>query len=141
VELLIGNEDAEYIRATFGAMVRRGTGWGEIRVQIDLVVHPFSCSFPADWETPTIRKFRSDLERAYETLEEEVHFSPDPDGTLKLELRGDGLGHFDVTGKACPNEGWRSPWLRFELPRLIDQTYLPPMINTLLEVEVQYPSE
>ena len=135
MELVIGNEGDEYIRATFGPVVQSGT----ILVQIDLVVHPFSGTFEAWCETGAIRRFRSDLERAYEDLEAEFTFDPDRDETLKLEFRGDGLGHFDVTGEAGPNEGSRqSPWLRFELPNLIDQTYLPPMISTLLEVEAQY---
>ena len=141
MELLIGYEDGEHIRATFGAVDYRAGDWGTIVVQIDLVVHPFSGNFEGWWELTTIPKFRSDLERAYKTLTEEFSFSPDLEESLNLRFRGDGLGHFDVTGEACPNLGWRSPRLQFELPGLIDQTNLPRMISTLMELEAQYPSE
>jgi hypothetical protein len=85
-----------------------------------------------------LRPFRAALERLYETLDGDATFRPDWEGSLVLLLHGDGLGHVSVKAEACPNPG-TGPWLRFELPD-VDQTYLPPMIDALRELEVQFPA-
>jgi hypothetical protein len=48
VELLIEDEDAEYMRATFGTVIDRDVGWYRMVVQIDLVARPF-VHFGAFW--------------------------------------------------------------------------------------------
>ena len=48
MELLIEDEDAEYMRATFGTVIDRDVGWYRMVVQIDLVARPF-VHFGAFW--------------------------------------------------------------------------------------------
>ena len=140
MKLVFGSEDSEYIRATFGTRpYSEGIDRNWVNVGIDLVVLPFRAAFGSLWRVETLPMFRSDLERAYDTLEGTAQFRPDWEGSLSLDLEGDGLGHFSVTGDACPDAA-TGPWLRFRLPT-IDQTYLPDLIRTFTELEAEYPSE
>ena len=58
-------------------------------------------------------------------------------GAIQLDFIGDGLGHISIKGEVCAN-AVSGPWLRFQLPD-IDQTYLPELIDTLVEIEGEYP--
>ena len=109
----------------------------QVVVRLDLVIRPFQASFETTWLVDTFPSFRSELERAYESLEGEARFLPDYARTLEVALAGDGLGHFAIKGEVCANPA-TGPWFRFNLPT-IDQTYLPDMINTLSELEGEYP--
>ena len=81
--------------------------------------------------------FRQALQRLYDSLEGDALLGPDWQGSLELRFHGDGLGHISVKGEACADAAY-GPWLKFELPA-IDQTYLPAIIASLLELEAEFP--
>ena len=72
-------------------------------------------------------------------MEGDALLGPDREGSLELRFHGDALGHISVKGETCADAA-TGPWLRFELPA-IDQTYLPPMIASLLELDAEFPAE
>lgn len=139
--LTFGSEGSDYVRAVLGDRPyldsEHAFDRNQVNVQIDLAVRPFRASFETTWMIESFSSFRSDLERAYESLEGTARFLPDYSRSLEVTLTGDGIGHFSIKGEACPN-ATAGPWLKFELPT-IDQTYLPDMINALAGLETEYP--
>jgi hypothetical protein len=116
-----------------------GLSWKWLTVTIELAVGPFRGSFQATgWRSETLSAFRSDLQRLYDTLEGEASSHPDCEGSLAVKMRGDGLGHIEISGEACADAAC-GPWLRFQLPD-IDQTYLPGIISAVEEIESEFGS-
>jgi hypothetical protein len=140
--LIFGSTDSEFVRASFGERPYRNAEHpfdrNQVIVLLDLVIRPFQASFEAMWLVESFSTFRSELERSYNSLEGEARFFPDYSKTLEVTLAGDGIGHFTIKGDVCANPA-TGPWFRFNLPT-IDQTYLPDMISTLLELEKEYPA-
>jgi hypothetical protein len=139
--VLFGGERSEHVRVEFcgWAFPNRQSAHDDwITVWIDLVTGPFSGSYEAQWLAGMLSPFRAELELLYERLDGDVTFRPDWEGSLALLLHGDGLGHVSIKAEACPNPA-TGPWLRFVLPT-IDQTFLPPMIDALRELEVPFPA-
>jgi hypothetical protein len=138
--LLFGSEQSDHVRTEFRGWAfpnRRSAHDDWMNVWIEIVTGPFSGSYEAQWLAGMLPPFRTALERLYETLDCDVRFTPDWEGSLVLILHGDGLGHVSIKAEACPNPA-TGPWLRFELPD-IDQTFLVPIIDALREQETQFP--
>jgi hypothetical protein len=140
-DLLIGSEQSEFVRGAFlgRAFPDRDDSadgnWITVRIEVSTV--PFTGSYEALWRAETLAPFRKALEDLYVSLKGDAVFEPDWERSLELHFRGDRLGHFAVTGKACANPA-TGPWLRFELPTM-DQTYLLDLISTLSALESEFP--
>ena len=141
-ELVVGNPDSEFVRAGFGVRPypegRTTYERNLVAVRLEIVTLPFSGSFDATWLVESIPCFRGELVQLYDSLEGVAHFSPDYEGSLVLDLAGDGLGHVSVAGTCCADAA-AGPWLRFNLAT-IDQTYLPALIGDLEALEHLYPA-
>jgi len=139
--LILGNTDSEYFRASFGDRPfldsEHAFDRNQVAVQLDLLIWPFRASFETTWMVDSLSSFRSELERAYKTLEGEARFLPDYDGSLDVTLSGDGIGHFAIKRVVCSNPA-TGPWFKFQLPT-IDQTFLPEMISSISDLQEEYP--
>jgi hypothetical protein len=140
VRLVFGLEEGDFVKAEFGdrpyphgSAIERNM----VSVRLDVSVAPFRGTYEATWLAESLLKFRQDLEQLYEKLDGEATLRPDWDRSLELRFIGDGLGHISIKGEVCAN-AVSGPWLRFQLPD-IDQTYLPELIGTLVELEGEYP--
>ena len=80
--------------------------------------------------------FREGLESIDEHLDGEAVLAS-LDGWITLSVHCDGAGSLSITGVVNDNPGVGNE-LKFSLDG-IDQTYLPPIISALREVEARYP--
>jgi hypothetical protein len=139
--LLVGSEQSEYVKAELGGRPYLNAESSYERnlmdVVLELVVGPIQGSYKATWSAESLPKLRRELEQLYDTLGGEATFRPDYEGSLELYFKGDGIGHISIRGEACANASV-GPWVRFELPGM-DQTFLPPIIDRLAELEAEYP--
>ncbi|MHB1498853.1 MAG: WapI family immunity protein [Acidimicrobiales bacterium] len=90
---------------------------------------------PAGLRVDELARFRKQLQDLYRTLEGEARLESIEDW-LNIVATGDGLGHVNVVGSAMDEPGMGNE-LRFRLQ--LDQTYLPAIIDSLLEVEAAFP--
>ena len=104
-----------------------------------LRVSPFSGSYEATWQADSLRRFREQVARLYEVLSGEASLRPDYDGSLVLDLNGDGLGHIRVSGVAVPSPAQREHCGDLQLADL-DQTQLPALLEALDEFEASPPT-
>jgi len=141
IRLVVGSEHSQFVRADIREYAfpdRDDDADGNwLTVGLEIHVEPLGGSYDALWRTEFVAPFRRQLESLYRSLEGDATFRPDWEGSLALDLHGDGIGHISVKGEACPDAAI-GPWLRFQLPD-IDQTYLPDMISALTEVESAFP--
>lgn len=82
-----------------------------------------------------LKSFRQELQTLYERLDGRAELRS-LEGWLSLDLVGDGVGHIRVEGEMQDRAG-EGNRLSFRLE--LDQTFLPPIIESLRAVEATYP--
>lgn len=97
----------------------------------------FSGELPADLRTEEFVRFRRELQEVYSSLAGEAVLSS-LDGWINLTVKCESNGSLTVSGEANDHPGTGNK-LEFEIGGL-DQSYLPPLIDALLEVEVAFPT-
>ena len=103
---------------------------------VDVVVGGFRASIRAQLRAEELARFRSGLERLYETLEGEALLESIEEWiTLRVVCLP--TGQLDVEGDVTDSPGIGNR-LTFAIDGL-DQTYLPPAIAALREIESRYP--
>jgi hypothetical protein len=102
--------------------------------RIDVQVGAFSAAIATSLRADELARLRADLEQLHAAIEGEAAFHA-MEGSLELDLRGDGLGHINVIG--CLRDR-RDTALHFSLD--VDRTYLPPMVEALRDVEGSWPA-
>ena len=95
----------------------------------------FSGEYIADIMTTDYEKFKQELNTLYDNLKGKAFFS-DLEGALKLEIQGDGLGHFKVDVTVC-DEPCFGAKLNFTMT--FDQTYIKPMVRQMNEITKRDP--
>jgi hypothetical protein len=79
--------------------------------------------------------FRRDLAGLYDDLAGKIKFSP-LEGQLTLDITGDGIGHFRVSGEARDNVGFGNQ-LYFKLS--FDQTFIKELVSQLEGITNDFP--
>jgi hypothetical protein len=115
--------------------------WVDSEIQVD--IRPWRATYPAQLRTDEFLRFRDQLGEMYDGARKEASFEPmEPWLGLTLEL--DPLGHVAVNGAAGP-EGFGKIFgqvrLEFLLTGVMDQTDLPPLINDLDELALEFPTK
>jgi hypothetical protein len=106
-----------------------------VRTSVDASVGGFTAAFGADLRTDEFDRFRSALQALYEQLDGEAVFET-LEGCVTLRFVGDGHGHVRVEAELLDRPGIGNR-LRCELQ--LDQTYLPPIIESLDDVARRWP--
>ena len=113
--------------------------WVDAEVVVD--IRPWRATYRAYLRTDEFAQFRDQLRELYDGARKEASFAPmEPWLGLTLEL--DSLGHITLRGKAGPEGSGKifgQVHLDFELKGVMDQTYLPPLIAQLDELEREFP--
>lgn len=106
-----------------------------ISTKITVVAGAFSGTYTADLTSFDFKNFKHDLNNLYDNLES-LEFR-DLEGYIKMTIKGDGIGHFNLQATCCDKPGPDSAELRFELS--FDQTFIKPIVNTLNEITKKFP--
>ncbi|MEE1945936.1 hypothetical protein VRU48_12515 [Pedobacter sp. KR3-3] len=96
----------------------------------------FSEQYMAIFLTRDFELLEAGLSKLYDNLKGATSFH-DLEGYLKLDILGDGFGHFEVTVKACDEPGFYSSELMFRME--FDQTQIKAMTNQLRRIMDQFP--
>ena len=96
-----------------------------LSVEVSIKAGAFAGTFEASFLTGELEAFREQLMALYETLTGQAEFET-LEGQLSLELKGDGLGHINLEGRAQDQAGIGNA-LSFELT--CDQTQLQSSLN------------
>ena len=102
-------------------------------VHVSIAAGPFRGSFTADID---MRAFRNALDRVYQTLEGTASLHG-AEGTLDLELTGDGRGRFTLTARARPIPHRAE----LSLTADIDQSHLTAVLSSIDRVFLSSPVE
>ncbi len=108
--------------------------WLSSRITVSAGV--WAGSFDAHLRAEEFAAFRQQCERLYEALRGTAVFHP-LEPWLLLTLTGDAKGHIELAGEAIDHVGWGNQ-LSFKYLEL-DQSFLPPLIAQLREVEKNFP--
>ncbi len=106
-----------------------------VRTRITINGGAFSGWYIADFMTIDFEALRQIFDILYNDLNGMAVFA-DLEGALKLEIQGDGLGHFNVNVTACEEPCFGST---LNLTISFDQTYIKPLINQLSEIIKRFP--
>ena len=138
--VVIGHEAHEHVvirvlgRMHPGALDRWDGNW--LRSPIEISVGGFSGVVSgAGLRGDELRTLRRGLENLYETLSGTASLES-MEQWLDLRFEGDGSGRIEVTGTARDHHGVGWNALHFALE--IDQTFLPPIIDSLKAIEASY---
>jgi hypothetical protein len=103
---------------------------------IRIVVGGFRADYEAQLRTEDFVKLRAALRELYEHLDGTASFET-MEGWLRLQIRGDGRGHFTAECVALDQPGTGN-CLTFTLE--LDQTDLPAMVRALEAIERAFPT-
>jgi hypothetical protein len=106
-----------------------------VKTKIIVKAGSFSGEYFAEFMTIDFEKLKHDLRRIYDNLNGFVDFI-DLESHLELKISGDGIGHFNVRGRASEDAGIINA-LSFELS--FDQTEINEMINQLERITKSFP--
>jgi hypothetical protein len=106
-----------------------------VKTKVNVVGGAFSGEYIAELLTEDYEIIKSGLSALYENLKGKAVFA-NIDGSLKVEIEGDGLGHFEANVSACDR-----PCLGAELNFILsfDQTSIKPMIKQLNDITRRFP--
>ena len=107
-----------------------------VRTQVIIKCGKFSGQYLGEFMTVDFEKFKQELSRLYDNLKGSANFN-DLEGYLELKIDGDGIGHFEVQGKACDKPGINGSELSFTMA--FDQTALKGLVNQLDQITQQFP--
>src|SRR5690606_10205061 len=107
-----------------------------ISAKITVAAGAFNGTYIADLTTFDFKNFNHDLHNLYDNLNGSLEVR-DLEGYVKLVIKGDGIGHFNLRAICCDRPGLDSAELRFELS--FDQTFIRPMVNSLKQITEKFP--
>ncbi|MBX3468829.1 MAG: hypothetical protein KF878_18315 [Planctomycetes bacterium] len=108
-------------------------GW--LKAVIDLQAGAFSGLVEADLRADDFVRFRNSVRRLHDHLDQGATFDT-LEGALKIDVSGDGRGHFEARCEVCDRPGDGNV-LRFTL--VFDQTHLPTLVRALDRIVAAYP--
>jgi hypothetical protein len=103
-----------------------------VKAKVSITSGAFSGNYFAEFMSIDFKEFRKQLNYLYDNLDASTLFN-DLEGYLDLQIKGDGIGHFELNGIACDSPGHGSK-LHFDLH--FDQTYLQDFIK-MLDIIIQ----
>jgi hypothetical protein len=107
-----------------------------LTAEVKVKAGAFFGQYEAQFMTVDFREFKKRLEYLYDHLESSAIFE-DLEQYLKINIKGDGLGHLEVFCEASDNPGYMARHIMFYLS--IDQTYIPQLISQLKEIDHEFP--
>lgn len=106
-----------------------------IKSEIEINTGSFKGKFNGDLKISNLNYFKSGLEHLYTHLDGELLFE-DIEGYLKINIKGDGNGHFEMICTVCDNPGYMPAKLSFYLN--FDQTQIMQMVRDLGNISNQF---
>lgn len=106
-----------------------------VKAVIDVQAGAFSGLVEADLRTDDFVRFRNSVRRLTDHLDQGATFDT-LEGALKIDVSGDGRGHFEARCEVCDRPGDGNV-LRFTLA--FDQTQLPGLVRALDRIVAAYP--
>ncbi|MCO5165968.1 MAG: hypothetical protein M9894_06325 [Planctomycetes bacterium] len=106
-----------------------------VKAVIDVQAGAFSGLVEADLQADDFVRFRNSLRRLSDHLDQGATFDT-LDGALKIDVSGDGRGHFEARCEVWDHPGDGNV-LRFRLT--FDQTYLPGLVRALDRIVAAFP--
>ena len=113
---------------SLAVQLARGAHRHHVYAQIEAVVDGFRASYVTDLFGGDLPAFREALARLYSFESQEAVFET-AERELKIEIKGDGRGHFRAECVTRRNSAELFPCLSFTLE--FDQTEIPPMLAEL----------
>ena len=107
-----------------------------IKTKILIKGGAFSGQYLADILTVDFEKFKQELSPLYDNLKGSATFD-DLEHALELNIKGDGIGHFEVNIKACDKPSIYHSELTFTMS--FDQTEIKTLVNQLDKITKQFP--
>jgi hypothetical protein len=120
-------------RLQFGSDIKSDRNWIDTRISVK--AGGFIGQYTMLISTGDFEYFRRDLAGLYDDLAGKIKFSP-LEGQLTLDITGDGIGHFRVSGEARDNAGSGNQ-LYFELN--FDQTNIKELVSQLEGITRDFP--
>ena len=105
-------------------------------VEINVRAGAFSAKYNADLMIVDFESFKKGIQYLYSHLSGVAEFHC-LESYLNINLKGDGIGHFEVDCKACDNPGYMARTLEFSMS--IDQTQLMPLVRQLDAILLKFP--
>jgi hypothetical protein len=146
-ELIVGRRQEDHIKIR---VLRRSRpsgddywdgNWVDSEMQVN--IRPWRATYLAQLRTEEFSRFRDQLGEMYDGTRKEASFEP-MEPWLALTLEVDPLGHIAVKGEAGP-EGFGKVFgqvrLGFRLTEVMDQTDLPPLIEALDGLALEFPTK
>ena len=138
-EILIGDSSGQHVlirplfRSQPGLFDVRDGNW--IDCELEIVAGSFRGGFRADLRSEEFQTFLEEVEGVTRTLDGTASFTT-MEGQIALSLSSDGKGHVRVTGDAIDAPGIGN---RLQFVFDIDQTYLPPVCESLGHLLAAFP--
>ncbi len=107
-----------------------------ITTEVIIKAGGFSGHYGAQFMIVDFKEFKKQLEYSYDHLDKSAIFE-DLERYLKINIKGDGLGHFEIFCEVSDNPGYLERQLAFYLS--IDQTYIPQLIRQLDGIAREFP--
>lgn len=107
-----------------------------LEVQIKVKAGAFSAVYKADLMTIGFKTLKDYFEYIYNHLSGEFQFE-NIEHCIKLNLKGDGIGHFEIDCTVTDEPGYLESSLSFYLS--IDQTQIMPLVRQLDTIIAQFP--
>jgi len=107
-----------------------------LEVQIEVKAGAFSAKYKADLMAVEFKTLKEYFEYTYTHLSNEFKFE-DIEHYTELNLKGDGIGHFEINCVITDNPGYMVRSLDFNLS--IDQTQIMPIVRQLNAILLQFP--
>lgn len=120
-------------RLQFGSDIMSDRNWIDTRISVK--AGGFIGQYTMLISTGDFEYFRRDLAGLYDDLAGKIKFSP-LEGQLTLDITGDGIGHFRVSGEARDNVGFGNQ-LYFKLN--FDQTNIKELVSQLEGITRDFP--
>lgn len=134
LSLKLGSDGADRLIVDVYGRPDPNDDWLATRVSVQ--AGAFSGTFDATLMTCDFSRFRKQLQSLYVTLEGVASFDT-IEAQLLFKCEGNGRGGVVVRGTVQDHAG-NGNVLRFQFET--DQTYLPPVIAELLDIEVKFPN-
>lgn len=108
--------------------------WLDIKIEVK--ADAFAAKYNADLRTYDFKTLKEYFEYIYNHLDGEFKFE-DIEHHLEFNLKGDGIGHFEIYCIVTNNPGYMESSLSFYLS--IDQTQIMPLVRQLDNIVSRFP--
>jgi hypothetical protein len=139
VEVILGDGERERITLTVrGRSHPTCTDYWDgnwLRTNVSVRIGGFSGSYVANLRAEEFRSFGDEMTSLYSALEGDATFTT-MEGQVSLLLSGDGMGHVSVKADLSDEAGIGN---RLHCEFVIDQTYLPAIIDALGAIDSAWP--